>query len=129
MLKFSQREYPDDSNSIIDSLKERFAPQLLNLIYPSLEKRVSQDSFSILRMIIGEDILSKYALATLEIAMEQITNDNEYSDYIQIYVWHFDNASRQSKKGLCDFMYDLTLKDGIVGKRAASLYDYFIKKL
>ncbi|MFZ0512132.1 MAG: hypothetical protein WAM14_11045 [Candidatus Nitrosopolaris sp.] len=80
-------------------------------------------------MIIGEAILSKYASAALEIAMEKITNDNEYSDYIHVYVWHFDNASSQSKKALCDFMYDLTLKDDIVGRRAANLYNHFIKKL
>ncbi len=129
MIKLSRREYPDDSNSVTDNVRERFAPQLLELIHPGLEKRISQDSFSILKMIIEEDVLSKYALAALGIAVEQIINDNEYSDYIQIYVWHFENASSQNRKILCDFMYDLTLKGGKVGERAAALYDYFIKKV
>jgi hypothetical protein len=56
-------------------------------------------------------------------------NDNEYFDYIQIYVWYFENASKKSKQDLCDFMYDLTLKEDKVGARAQRLHDYFFKML
>jgi hypothetical protein len=48
--------------------------------------RISQDSFRLLKMVIEESILSKYASEALSIAMEQKTNDNEYQNYIQIYV-------------------------------------------
>ena len=128
MIKFSQMEYPDDLNSIIDNIRERFLPRLLNLIQPGIENRISRDSFRILSMIIEENTLTGYALSALKIAMNEL-NDNEYSDYIQIYVWHFENASKKSKQDLCSFMYDLTLKEDKVGARARILHDYFIKQL
>jgi hypothetical protein len=58
----------------------------------------------------------------LSIAMQQITNDNEHQNYIQIYVWHFESTSMQKKKALCDTMYTLTLKEGLVPERALNLY-------
>jgi hypothetical protein len=61
--------------------------------------------------------------------MEKINNDNEYQDYIQIYVWYFDNAPSNILKDLCDFMYSLTSQEDKLGKRAGDLYNYFIKKI
>jgi hypothetical protein len=122
MIKFSQMEYPDDLDSIKDNVRERFLPRLLNLIQSRVEKRISGDSFRILRMIIEENTLSRYALAALNTAINEL-NDNEYFDYIQIYVWHFE------KQDLCDFMYDLTLKEDKVGARARRLHDHFFKML
>jgi hypothetical protein len=129
MIRFSQREYPNDLDSIIDNVRDRFLPRLLNLIQPSVQnQQVSRDSFRILSMIIEENTLTTYALSALKIAMNDL-NDNEYSDYIGIYVWHFENASKKSKEDLCNFMYDLTLREDKVGARAGNLYQYFIKKL
>lgn len=128
MIKLSQKEYPDDLNSVMDNVRERFLPRLLNLIQPCVEKRLSGDSFGILRIIIEENTLSRHALAALNTAMNEL-NDPEYSDYSEKYVWHFDQASKQSQEDLCNFMYDLTLKEDKVGTRARILYDHFIKKL
>jgi len=58
----------------------------------------------------------------LNIAMEQITNDNEHQNYIQIYVWHFERTSMQNKKARCDTMFTLTLKEGRVAEWALNLY-------
>lgn len=84
MIKFSQMEYPDDLDSIKDNVRERFLPRLLNLIQ-SADSRISRDSFRILSMIIEENMLTGYALSALKIAMNEL-NDNEYFDYIQVYV-------------------------------------------
>lgn len=86
-------EYPDDLDSIKDNVRERFLPRLLNLIQ-SADSRISRDSFRILSMIIEENMLTGYALSALKIAMNEL-NDNEYFDYIQVYVWHFENASKK----------------------------------
>src|SRR5215467_1709562 len=103
MIMFSQREYPNDLDSIIDNVRERFLPRLLSLIQPGFENRqVSRDSFRILRMIIEENTLTRYALSALKIAMNDLNDNNKYSDYIQIYVWHFENASNKSKEDLRD---------------------------
>jgi hypothetical protein len=128
MIKLSQKEYRDDLNPVFYNVRERFLPRLLNLIRPGVEKRLSGDSFGILRIVIEEYTLSRYALEALNMAMNEL-NDPEYSDYIEKYVWHFDQASKQSQEDLCNFMYDLTLRDDKVGTRAKILYDYFIKKL
>lgn len=128
MIKFSQMEYPDDLDSIKDNIRERFLPRLLNLIQSDVENRISRDSFRILSMIIEENTLTGYALSALKIAMNEL-NDNEYFDYIQIYVWYFENASKKSKQDLCEFMYDLTLKEDKVGARAWRLHDHFFKML
>ena len=129
MIKISEKTRPGDSSFVVDNIRERFAPQLLKLIYPGSQMRISQDSFRLLKMVIEESILSKYASEALSIAMEQITNDNEYQNYIQIYVWHFESTSKQNKKALCDTMYTLTLKEGRVAERALNLYTYFVKTL
>lgn len=129
VIKTSQKENIGDLPFVIDIIKNRFTPKLLKLIYPDIKDRISKDSFRLLKVIIGESTLSKYSLEVLRIAMEQIENDNEYQNYIQIYVWHFENASYQDKKDLCDFMYDLTLKEGKIGERAANLYNYFMKMI
>lgn len=84
MMKFCQKEYPDDLNSIIDNIREVFLPRLLNLIQ-SADSPISRDSFRILSMIIEENMLTGYALSALKIAMNEL-NDNEYFDYIQVYV-------------------------------------------
>jgi hypothetical protein len=123
IIKFFQIENPDDLNSIIKHVRERFLPRLLDLIKPGLENRISSDSFRIIRMIIEENALTKYALSALKIAMNEL-NDNEYFNYIRVYVWHFENASKKSKQDLCDFMYDLTLKEDKVGERARRLHDH-----
>jgi TIR domain len=128
IIKTSKREHKDIADSVIENAKERFASQLIRLIYPNFQLRISQDSFRLLKVMVEENILSKYSLQALDIAMAEINDDSEYFNYIQIYVWHFDNASKQIKKDLCDFMYDLTLKEDKRGKRAADLYNYFIKK-
>ena len=70
MIKLSEREYPNDLDSIMGNVRERFLPKLLNLIQPGVENRqVSRDSFRILRMIIEENTLTRYALSALKIAM------------------------------------------------------------
>jgi hypothetical protein len=129
MLKTSKNENSDDSRFVIENAKERYASQLLKLIYPSPQIRIPQDSFRLLKTMIEENVLSKYSLDALRIAMEKINNDNEYQDYIQIYVWYFDNAPSNILKDLCDFMYSLTSQEDKLGKRAGDLYNYFIKKI
>jgi len=70
MIKLSETEYPNDLDSIMGNVRERFLPKLLNLIQPGVENRqVSRDSFRILRMIIEENTLTRYALSALKIAM------------------------------------------------------------
>jgi hypothetical protein len=112
-----------------NEIRFSFPMLLLTKKYPGSQMRISQDSFRLLKMVIEESILSKYASETLSIAMEQITNDNEYQNYIQTYVWHFESTSKQNKKALCDNMYTLTLKGGRVAEQALNLYSYFVKTL
>jgi len=129
MIKTSNKEYEnDDSNPVIERAREWFAPNLIRCIYHDYE-RISKDSFNILSMIIKEGILSKYALEAWKSAMEERNNDNEYQNYIQLFVWYFENTSKSTQKILCDFMYDLTSKEGKMGQRAMHVYNYFIRKI
>lgn len=125
MIKFCQKEYPDDLNSIIDN-REVFLPRLLMLIKPGVDDRISGDSFRILTIIVDENTLSKYALAALKTAIDEL-NDAEYTDYIQKYVLYFERASKKNQEGLLDLMYELTLREGKIGTRARHLYEYFLK--
>ena len=126
MIKFCQKEYPDDLNSLIDNIKV-FLPRLLNLIQPGVDDRISGDSFRILTMIVEENTLSKYALSALSTAINEL-NDAEYTGYIRKYVLYFERASKKNQEDLRDSMYDLTSKEGKVGTRARHLYEYFLKR-
>jgi hypothetical protein len=111
MTKAAQNENTVALTFVIENIINRFVAQLLKLIYPNSESRISKDAFPLLKTIIRENDLSKYSLEALRIAMKQIENDNEYQNYIQIYIWHFENSSKQDKKSLCNFMYSLTLNE------------------
>lgn len=130
MLKISKKEYlDDDSNPVIENARERFTPYLIRYIHHDYDFKISRDSFNILRMMIKDEILSNYSLEAWKSAMDETDKDNEYENYIQLFVWYFEHTSKFTQKILCDFMYDLTLKGGKTGQRAMYVYNYFIRRI
>lgn len=131
MLRIAGMVNTTELEYVRELTRERFGSQLIALSYSTEDQRISFDSFIILQEVTSEDILSKYAIEAIRIAMNEIENDNNYTRYIQKYVAYFESskASKKSIKMLCDNMYELTSRDDKVGERAKNLYEFFIKSL
>lgn len=127
MIRTSAKIGDIDHQKVKELIRERFGSQLVKLSYPTVDRRVSFDSFVILKEITKEDTLSKYAIEALQAAMAKVENDNDYTRYIQTLVSYFEGTSKETIQRLCDVMYDLTLREGRMGERARNLYEHFIE--
>lgn len=90
----------------------------------------SDDSLSVLEIIVDYDILFNVCLLGLIDAIKTITNENEYSDYIHKFVFRLDKGDRKQLGILREKMRNLAKEsdDATVRKRALDIFNYYNKK-
>lgn len=129
MLKKS-RQVLGENNHVIKNANELFAHKLLESIKPDSRNRITSDSLNLLEIILDYDNLFNICLWSLLDGIKSITNDNEYSDYIQRLVVRLENGKQEQIITLCEKMRMLakTSQDGLVRKRALYMFNFFHKK-
>lgn len=129
MLKKSIQVLGKD-NQVVRNANELFAHKLLGAIKPDSSKRISNDSLSVLEIIVDYDILFNVCLLGLIDAIKNISNDNEYSDYIQKFVFRLEKGDRKQIGILCEKMRNLAKEsdDVTVRKRALNIFNLYHKK-
>jgi hypothetical protein len=118
------------NNQVVRNANELFGHKLLDAIKPDGSKRISSDSLTVLEIIVDYDILFNVCLLGLIDAIKNISNDNEYSDYIQKFVFRLEKGHRMQIGILCEKMRNLAKEsdDATVRKRALNIFNYYHKK-
>jgi TIR domain len=118
------------NNQVVRNANELFGHKLLDTIKPESSKRLSNDSLCVLDIIVDYDILFNVCLLGLIDAIKNISNDNEYSDYIQKFVFRLEKGDREQIGILCGKMRNLAKEsdDVTIRKRALVIFKHFHEK-
>lgn len=129
MLKKST-EILGKNNQVVKNANELFGHKLLEAIKPNSSKRISNDSLEVLEIILDYNSLFDICVLGLIDGIKIISNNNEYSNYIQKFILRLEKGNSEQVRNLCEKMRMLarTSQDANVRKRALELFNHFHKK-
>jgi hypothetical protein len=118
------------NNQVVKNANELFGHKLLEAIKPDSSKRISNDSLEVLEIILDYDSLFNICLLGLIDGIKIVSNENEYSNYIQKFVLRLEKGSKDQIRILCEKMRMLagTSQEGYVRNRALQVFNEFHKK-